>query len=122
MKKEILALSLICAIAFFACKKDRTCSCTVTKTGTSKTTGKVSQVLFGFPVDLADTTFTQPLNEITTQETQLRKVTKKTAKNNCYSYSEPYKVKMPIAVPASSFNLVVEVTEEGTIDYSCKLK
>ena len=123
MKKTIVTLAVISAVIFFACKKtDRTCSCTVTKTGTSTTTGKVTQVLFGFPVDLADTSFVQDVNEVTSEDIILQKSTKKNAKNNCYSYSEPYNEKTTMAVPASSFNLSVEVVDKGTKKHDCKLK
>lgn len=121
MKNNLILIAVL-AFAFVACKKDRTCSCTVTKTADSKTSGKVSMALGGFPVPLADTTFSQPLTEITTVDRELKKVSKGTAKQNCFSYTEPYTDKTMIAVPASSFNLVVEVTETGTKDYSCKLK
>ena len=121
MKNNLFIIAAI-AIVFFACKKDRTCECTVTKTGTSKTNGKVEQNLFGFPVALADTTFETKVNEIRSYDITMDKVTKKTAKNNCFSYSEPYSEKTITSVPASSFNLSVVVTDEGVKDYNCKLK
>lgn len=121
MKNNLLIITVI-AVAFFACKKDRTCECTLTKSGTSKTTGKVEQNLFGFPMPLADTTFETKVNDIQVYEIKMEKVTKKTAKNNCFNYSEPYKEKTITSVPASSFNLSVVVTDEGTNTYDCKLK
>jgi hypothetical protein len=126
MKKTLLSIVVISAALFIACsKKDRTCECTVTKTGTSTTTGKVSAaILPGFPsVDLADTSFVSQVNEISTSEaTVMQKVTKKTAKNNCFSYNEPYHDKTVTSVPASSFNLSVVVDDVGTKQHDCKLK
>jgi hypothetical protein len=121
MKNNLLIIAVM-AIVFFACKKDRTCSCTLTKTGTSKTQGKVEMSLGFFPVPLADTTFETKVSDIQTYDVSMKKVTKKTAKNNCFSYSEPYKEKTITSVPASSFNLSVVVTDEGINEYNCKLK
>ncbi|MBA3679843.1 MAG: hypothetical protein H0W73_01445 [Bacteroidetes bacterium] len=110
------------ALVFFACKKDRTCTCTVKKTGTSTTTGKAELILFpGFPTTLADTSFVTDVNDVQTVDRKLEKVTKRTAKNNCISYSEPYSETTLTSVPASSFNLSVVVTDKGTKHYDCKL-
>ena len=123
MKKTFLIIAVISSLVFFECKKkDRTCSCTITKSGTSTTTGKVTQVLFGFPINLADTSFVTTVNEITIEDIVLQKTTKKTAKNNCYSYSEPYDDKTVTSVPASSFALSVVVEDKGTKQHDCKLK
>jgi hypothetical protein len=122
MKKVSLLVGLSFVLLVAACKKDRTCSCTVTRTGTSSTTGKVDQVLFGFPVTLADTTFSQPSMEIQTYDKVINKSTKSAAKNNCVSYTQPYNEKNVTSVPAASFNLVVVVTEVGEEKYECKLK
>ncbi len=107
---------------FSACKKDRTCECTETKTGTSSTNGAVSLVFFGFNQPLADTSFSNPVNNTRNYNRSYTKVTKRQAKSNCISYSEPYKERTLTAVPASSFQLSVEVINEGTIKYDCKLK
>lgn len=122
MKKVSLLVGLSFVLLVAACKKDRTCSCTVTRTGTSSTTGKVDQVLFGFPVTLADTTFSQPSMDIQTYDKVINKSTKAAAKNNCVSYTQPYNEKNVTSVPAASFNLVVVVTEKGEEKYECKLK
>lgn len=122
MKKIIFPVTILAATLFVACKKDRTCSCTVTRVGTSTTEGKVDQVLFGFPVSLADTSFTQDVNDIQTYDKQIKKVTKKSGESNCTSYSQPYNDKTMMSVPAASFNLVINVTEKGTETYNCKLK
>lgn len=122
MKKSITLLFLVTTL-IVACKKDRTCSCTETKTGTSKTTGKASIELFpGLPQDLADTTFSSPLNETRSYDRVYKDAQKKAAKNNCLSYSEPFKETVVTSVPASSFQLSVIVVNEGTVSYDCKLK
>jgi hypothetical protein len=123
MKKILLSILVISGAIFAACKKDRTCECTVTKTGTSTTSAKVSQVILGFPLDLADTSFVSQVNEISTgEQTVIQKSTKRKAKNNCYNYNEPYDDKTVTSVPASSFNLSVVVEDKGTKQHDCKLK
>jgi hypothetical protein len=122
MIKKIAFSAIVLAVLFISCKKDRTCACTLTRVGTSTTTGKVDQTLFGFPVTLADTTFEQPLNEITSYDKKLSSVTKSTAKNNCFSYSQPFNEVTITSVPASSFNLAVVVTKKGDEKYDCELK
>jgi hypothetical protein len=122
MKKISLLAVCLVVVAQLACKKNRTCHCTMTKTGTSTTHGSADEVLFGFPVTLADTSFSTPINDIQVYDRTINKSTKSAAKNNCISYSEPYKETTLTSVPASSFNLSVEVTNEGTVTYDCKLK
>lgn len=123
MNNKTLTIGIIFgALVFTACKKERTCSCTVTKTGTATTTGKVSQELFGFPIDLADTTFSRNILDVQVFDRKIEKATKSTAKQNCISYTEPFDEKTMVAVPASSFNLSVEVREYGTKEVDCKLK
>jgi hypothetical protein len=111
------------ALLIISCKKDRTCSCTITKTGTSTTTGKADLVIIaGFPMNLADTSFVTPVNEVQIIDKKIEKVTKRSAKNNCVSYTEPYNETTLTSVPASSFNLSVVVTNKGDRHYSCELK
>ena len=120
MKKYFILAAV--ALVVFACKKDRTCTCTITKTGTSTTTGKADLVLFpGFPTNLADTSFVTNVNEVQTVDKKIENVNKRTAKNNCISYSEPYNETTLTSVPASSFNLSVIVTNKGDKHYDCKL-
>ena len=120
--KNYFVLTAI-ALIIFSCKKDRECSCTITKKGTSTTTGKADLVLFpGFPTNLADTSFVTTINKTQSVIVKLEKVTKRSAKNNCISYSEPYNETILTSVPASSFNLSVSVTNKGDKHYSCELK
>ncbi|MDX2171629.1 MAG: hypothetical protein SFY56_00820 [Bacteroidota bacterium] len=121
--KKIAVIVLLGITVFTACKKDRTCSCTVTKKGTSTTQGKADIVVIpGFPATLADTSFVTPIYEVQNIDKKLEKITKMRAKNNCISYIEPYNETVLTSVPASSFNLSVVVTNTGERHYECKLK
>jgi hypothetical protein len=121
MKKFVL-LGLVLSVGY-ACKKDRTCECSETRTGTSLTTGKASLVIFpGFAQDLADTTFSTPLSDYRTYERKYIKTTKRAAKKDCISYSEPFLEKTTTSVPSASFQLSVIVTNSGTATYDCQLK
>lgn len=122
MRKIVLTAAVAAGVLFVACKKDRTCSCTVYRTGTTTTEGKVSQELFGIPFDLADTSFTQPINDVRIYDKKMTKITKADAKGNCINYSQPFFEKNLTSVPAASFNLVVTVTNSGDEKYECKLK
>jgi len=122
MFKKITLGIFVAGIFLPACKKDRTCSCTVTRAGSSTTQGKVVQEIFGFPITLADTSFTQGANSSQVVDKKMTKVTKKTGENNCVSYSQPYNEVTLTSVPASSFNMVITVTDKGEETYDCKLK
>jgi hypothetical protein len=120
--KNYFVITIVALLAF-ACKKDRTCACTITKTGTSTTTGKAELILFpGFPTTLADTSFVTTVNETQIIDKKIEMVSKRVAKNNCLSYTEPYNETILTSVPASSFNLSVIVTNKGDKHYDCKLK
>lgn len=122
MKTFQLVVVLILAINV-ACKKDRVCSCTITKTGTSTTTGKAELSLFpGVGIPLADTSFSQNAFDIQFVDKKIEHVTKRRAKNNCVSYTEPYNETVLTSVPASSFNLSVVVNNKGDKHYKCELK
>jgi hypothetical protein len=95
----------------------------VTKTGTSTTTGKADLALFpGVNIPLADTSFTNNIFEIQFVDKKIEKVTKRRAKNNCVSYTEPYSETVLTSVPASSFNLSVVIVDKGEKRYKCELK
>jgi hypothetical protein len=122
--KNTLSVFAFIAIVLYGCKKeDRTCSCTVTRKGTSTTTAKVEQVIFGFPLTLADTSFEKSITDVQAVDKVMEDVTKKTAKGNCYNFSQPYNETVITAVPAASFEMQVSVTNKGIETYSsCKLK
>jgi len=114
---------VVFTLVFFACKKDRTCNCTITKTGTSTTTGKAELIIIpGFPTPLADTSFVTSINETQSTDKKIEKVTKRTAKNNCISYTEPYNETTLTSVPSASFNLSITVINKGDKHYDCELK
>lgn len=80
------------------------------------------ELLPGFSMPLADTSFVTNVVDIRTYDRKMTKVSKRTANSNCVSYSEPYKEVMPTSVPASSFNLSVVVVNEGERSFDCELK
>lgn len=116
MKKT--AIIALLSLSVYACKKDRTCSCTITKSGNSTTTASAD--LFGLP--LADTSFVTPVMDIQKGDTKYKKVTRRAAKANCISYEEPYNETTLTSVPASSINLTIRITDVGTKKYDCTLK
>jgi hypothetical protein len=111
-------LLLITANLFLACKKDRICSCTSKETGTSTTTAALtfSTPLGSFPV--VDTSITAPYGDVFNYERKYQKVTRRQAKNNCVSYTEPFKDK--IVNEAPPLQLTTEI--KGTREVSCELK
>lgn len=117
--KKLLVAAIILTNVFLACKKeDRTCSCTVTKNGTSTTLAAltVSTPLGDIPV--IDTSFVAAVADVFSYDRTLTKATKKQAKNNCISYKEPYKDISTNSAPP----LLLQTTETGTLTYDCKLK
>lgn len=117
--KKVLVAAIILSNVFVACKKDRTCSCTVTKTGTSTTT---AALLVAVPplgnVPVIDTSFVTPVSEIQTFDRVYKKATKRQAKNNCVSYTEPYNERNLNEAPP----LQLTTTAKGDRVYDCKLK
>jgi len=119
--KKIILFSIL-SLVLFSCKKDRTCSCTVTKTGTSTTNGHFEvTVIPGFPVT-QDSSFVSQINDVQSVDKKLEKVTKQTAKNNCVSYTEPYNETTLTSVPGTTVSISITVTDVGNKRYSCKLK
>jgi hypothetical protein len=117
--KTFIIVSALASMAFISCKKDRTCSCTVTKTGTSTTTAALtySVPLLG-NVPIIDTSFTTPINEVQTYDKTIIDVNKRTAKQNCVSYKEPYNENIVNAAPP----LQLTTTSKGDRTYNCELK
>jgi hypothetical protein len=120
MKKIVIAAIVLCNV-FLACKKeeDRTCQCTVTKSGTSTTTAKLSfSVAIIGEIPILDTSFVTQVSQVNNVDVTLTKVTKKQAQYNCISYKEPYnETTMNTAPP-----LTLTTTDAGTRTYDCKLK
>jgi hypothetical protein len=116
--KAASGISLIILISA-ACRKERICNCSVTKTGTSTTTAAITySVPFVGEVPLVDTSFTAPVFEYESRDRKFEKATKKEAKANCLSYSEPYSENMRTVVP----NFLLVTNSRGTITYDCSLK
>ena len=104
---------------FASCTKDRVCTCEVTKTGTATTTAAIT---FSVPllgnVPLVDTSFTTPVYESQSVERTLIKVTRRAAKNNCISYTEPYNDNVINTVP----NFQLTSNSKGILTYECSLE
>lgn len=104
----IVALSLL----LVACKKDRTCKCTITTSGTTST--RATSEAAGI-----DTTIITPLYTTNQVETKLKEVSKKNAKFNCNDKEENINESIPNGVPGL---FSVTITNTGTRKYSCELK
>ncbi len=117
--KRILTIVFISAIFFISCKKDRVCNCTITTIGTTKTQASVSLSLGGFPIPIADTTFSSPLYTVNDNKSTFKKVRKRVAKNNCFNKAEDINESTPTNIPGF---LNVTVTNTGTRSYNCKLE
>lgn len=117
--KKVIIIAVVFANTFLACKKDRTCECSVKKTGTSNTTAALtfSIAIIG-NVPIIDTSFVTTVSDVFNYERTLTDVSKKQAKNNCIGYSEPYKETTTNSAPPLS----LITTETGTRTYDCSLK
>ena len=109
---KTLAALLLLSVFFVACKKDRVCSCTVVTNGT--TTTRASSTAAGI-----DTTIVTPLNSTNVVDATFYKVSKKSAKNNCFDKSESINESTPNGIPGL---VSVTITNKGTRSYSCELK
>ncbi len=118
MPRTIIYYVLV-GLLFVSCTKDRVCSCEVTKTGTATTTAAIT---FSVPllgnVPLVDTSFTTPVYESQSVERTLIKVTRRAAKNNCISYTEPYNDNVINTVP----NFQLTSNSKGILTYECSLE
>lgn len=116
--KLLFTITLIASIAFISCKKDRVCSCTLTKTGTTTTTAALT---FSVPivgnVPIIDTSFVTPVSEVQTYDKTIMDVNKRTAKQNCVSYKEPYSETITNSAPP----LQLTTKSVGENVYDCKL-
>lgn len=116
--KLLLTIALSTTIAFISCKKDRVCSCTLTKKGTTTTTAALT---FSVPilgnVPIVDTSFVTPVSEVQIYDKTLIDVNKRTAKQNCVSYKEPYSETITNSAPP----LLLTTKSVGENSYDCKL-
>jgi len=116
--KKIIVAAIVLTNVFLACKKDRTCSCSLTTKGTATTTAAIT---FSTPfgnLPLVDTSFTTPVYEKYSYDKTIKKATRNTAKKNCINYEEPYReVILNDAPPLQIVNVA-----EGVRTYECKLK
>lgn len=118
-RMKILFTSIVLLAMLASCKKDRVCSCTLTKTGTTTTTAALTySVPIVGNIPIIDTSFTSPTSEVQSYEKTIMDVNKRTAKQNCVSYKEPYSETITNSAPP----LLLTTTMKGEANYTCKLK
>lgn len=117
--KLLFMLLFGATIVFSSCKKDRVCSCTLTKTGTTTTTAALT---FSVPivgnVPIVDTSFVTPVSEVQIYDKTIMDVNKRTAKQNCVSYKEPYSETITNSAPP----IQLTTKSVGENVYKCELK
>ena len=133
MKFHLVILSIVC-LMFFACKKERTCSCKVNTSGIRTTHSKSDAVSatinIGLPIPVPippvelipakDTTFIAPYNYTDENKKNYDKVSNGTMKKICQSaYEEDYTNNYSTVSPGTS---TVTVSEAGTKKYTCEIK
>ena len=117
--KFIFTTLALASLIFISCKKDRVCSCTMTKNGTTTTTAALTySVPIVGNVPIIDTSFTSPVNEVQSYDKTIVDVNKRTAKQNCVSYKEPYTETITNSAPP----LMLTTTMKGEASYKCELK
>ena len=117
--KSVFTTLAFASLIFVSCKKDRVCSCTMTKTGTTTTTAALTySVPIVGNVPIIDTSFTSPMNEVQSYDKTIMDVNKRTAKQNCVSYKEPYQETITNSAPP----LILTTTMKGDAEYKCELK
>lgn len=109
-----------------ACRKDRTCNCTVTEEGTTTTRNQTPGTSIAIsplpPIEIVkamDTTIVTPFNNSSEKSIVYRDVKARTAKYNCVSYQENIAENSVQTIPGTA---TITTTESGTKTYSCKLE
>jgi len=117
MKNYLAALAVL-SIVFSSCKKDRSCSCTVTTSGTTTTHTQTT----GFEPFLpgTDTTTYQPLSSSNTLKQDYNKVSKKTMRGNCVAHSQESLNQNTSNTSPGIFTITT--TDNGTKVYDCKIE
>lgn len=126
MKFYLGFTALIC-LSLSSCKKDRTCSCSITSTGStithSQTAGNVINIAPLPPVVIVaptDTTFTTPFVYYSTSKSNYDKVSKRSMHKNCASSSEEnWKDGSTLITPGSS---TVTTTRSEKRVYTCDIE
>lgn len=116
MRSVAFTLAL-CCLLLLGCKKDRTCICTITSTGSTNTRTQTP----GIPPLLAesDTTILSPINSVTGSNTKYNKLSKRDMRNNCpASASETFNESSVNQVPGI---FTITTTQSGIRSYSCKI-
>lgn len=132
--KHLSIASLVLAILFISCKKDRVCSCDVSTLGTRTIASRSASVTYSLnlplpipipipPLELIqgrDTTITSSFSYSNPKETTYDKVSKKMANAVCPATSEEsYNDNYTTIIPGSA---TITVTENGRKTYTCKIE
>lgn len=125
--KFYLGLAALICISLSSCRKDRTCSCSITTTGStithSQTAGNVINISPLPPVVIVpatDTTFTTPFVYYSTTKSNYDKVSKKSMRRNCASSSEEeWRDGSTLITPGTS---TVTTTRTEKRVYSCSIE
>jgi hypothetical protein len=120
-------LILIALVLFLgACRKDRTCNCTVTKEGTTTTRNQTAGTSITIsplpPIEIVtpmDTTIVTPFNNSSEQTTVFKDVKARTAKYNCVSFEETISENSVQTIPGTA---TITTSQAGKKTYSCKLE
>ncbi|PBQ32544.1 hypothetical protein CNR22_12435 [Sphingobacteriaceae bacterium] len=126
MKYYFRIATLLC-LSLSACKKDRTCSCSITSTGSTITHSQTAGNVINIPplppvviVAATDTTFTTPFVYYSTTKSNYDKVSKKSMRANCASSSEEdLKDGSTLITPGTS---TVTTTRSGKRVYDCSIE
>lgn len=117
MKNYLVALTL-CCFAVISCKKDYTCSCTVTTNGS--TTTRTQSAGFEPFISGTDTTTTQPLYQVNTEKRSYTKVSKSDMRSNCFTKSVESLNQSSTSNTAGIYTITT--TQSGTKTYDCKIE
>jgi hypothetical protein len=109
---------LVTIVFLTACKKKRTCNCSIRKTGVTVTRTQSP----GFPPLLpgSDTTTTSPYSFYDTSKTEYEKVSEKKVRSSCPSHSEETTNNSNVSAVPGIYTITTsesgKVTRECTID------
>lgn len=126
MRSNFFILIIAC-FSFFSCKKDRTCSCTVSTRGTTTTRNQTAGITLPIPglppIEIMpgqDTTIYTPFTYTDTDIASYKKVSKNTMNENCPTTSEEsFNDSYVVITPGTS---TVSINNHGKKTYACEIK
>ena len=116
--KPYFFILFACVLVVGACKKDRTCNCTIITNGVTTTHTQTA----GFEpiISASDTTTSTPLYEVNTLKRTYHKVTNGDMRSNCLSKSEESVNQTSTSNTAGIFS--VTTTQSGIKTTTCKIE